>query len=98
MFITQVKDQKNWHETVGGVAHTRYPLSIHFHCQNAPKVAKFKSRKKVTIINLRKISKTICISSKDSHNISKVSKVSVLGTLYPFTKKPEKMTKFKLKN
>ena len=25
-----VKFQKNQHKTVGGVAHTRYPLSIHF--------------------------------------------------------------------
>ena len=45
----------NWHETVGGVAHTRYPLPIHFHCQNARKMAKFKF--KVTKNNLRIISK-----------------------------------------
>ena len=31
---TTVKFQKNQNETVGGVVHTRYPLSIHFHCQN----------------------------------------------------------------
>ena len=36
---------------------TRYPLSIHFHCQNARKMAKFKLRKKVTKINLMIISK-----------------------------------------
>ena len=41
-----VKFQKNRNETVGGVAHTRYPLSIHFHCQNARKMIKFKLRKK----------------------------------------------------
>ena len=35
MPITHVKFLSNWYETVGGVAHTRYPLSIHFHCQNA---------------------------------------------------------------
>ena len=27
---TSVKFRKNRHRTVGGVAHTRYPLSIHF--------------------------------------------------------------------
>ena len=43
----------NWHETVGGVAHTRYPLPIHFHCQNA----QVQIAKKVTKINLRIISK-----------------------------------------
>ena len=32
---TSVKFQKNQHKTVGGVAHTRYPLSIHFDCKNA---------------------------------------------------------------
>ena len=41
----------NWHETVG-VAHTRYPLPIHLHCENARKMAK-----NVTKINLRIISK-----------------------------------------
>ena len=29
-----VKFQKNQHKTVGGVAHTRYPLSIHFNGKN----------------------------------------------------------------
>ena len=43
---TSVKFQKNRNETVGGVTHTRYPLSIHFHCQNARKMAKFKLLKK----------------------------------------------------
>ena len=32
---TSVKFQKNQHKAVGGVAHTRYPLSIHFDCKNA---------------------------------------------------------------
>ena len=30
MTKTHVKFQKNWHKTVGGVAHTRYTLSIPF--------------------------------------------------------------------
>ena len=30
MAKTSVKFQRNRHKTVGGVAHTRYPLSIHF--------------------------------------------------------------------
>ena len=35
MMKTSVKFQKNRNKTVGGVAHTMYPLSIHFHYQNA---------------------------------------------------------------
>ena len=30
MTKTSVKFQKDWHKTVRGVAHTWYPLSIHF--------------------------------------------------------------------
>ena len=30
MFKSLVKFQRNWHKTVGGVAHTRYPLYIYF--------------------------------------------------------------------
>ena len=41
MVKTSEKFQKNWNKTVG-VAHIRYPLSIHFHCQNARKMTKFK--------------------------------------------------------
>ena len=37
MVKTSVKYQKNLNITVGGVACTRYPLSIHFHCQNVRK-------------------------------------------------------------
>ena len=33
MVKTSVKFHKNLSKTVGGVAPTRYPLSIHFHCQ-----------------------------------------------------------------
>ena len=43
---TSVKFQKNQHKTVGGVAHTRYPLSIHFDCKNAWKMAKLNLWKK----------------------------------------------------
>ena len=35
MYKTPVKFQKNRYKTVGGVAHTRYPLSIHFDSKNA---------------------------------------------------------------
>ena len=35
MSKTPVKFQRNRPKTVGGVAHTRYPLSIHFDCKNA---------------------------------------------------------------
>ena len=53
---TSVKFQKIRNKTVRGVAHTRYPLSIHFHCQNTRKTTKFKLLK-VSKINLRIISK-----------------------------------------
>ena len=33
MIKTFEKFQKNRNQTVGGVAHTRHPLSIPFHCQ-----------------------------------------------------------------
>ena len=58
MTKTPVKLKRNWHKTVGGVAHTRYPLSIHFDSIRGSKMTKFKLRKKVTKINLRKISKS----------------------------------------
>ena len=35
MYNTPVKFQKNQYKTVGGVAHTRCPLSIHFDSKNA---------------------------------------------------------------
>ena len=38
---TPMKFQKNRYKTVGGVAPTRYPLSIHFVIDNAGKMAKF---------------------------------------------------------
>ena len=54
---TSVKFQKNQNKIVGGVAHTRYPLSIHFLCQNDRKMTKFKLQTKVIKINLSIISK-----------------------------------------
>ena len=35
MYKLLVKFQRNRHKTVGGDAHTRYPLSIHFDSKNA---------------------------------------------------------------
>ena len=35
MFKSLVKFQRNRHKIVGGVAHTRYSLSIHFYIKNA---------------------------------------------------------------
>ena len=58
MIKTSVKFQKNLNITVGGVACTRYPLSIHFHCQNARKNDYVQIAKKVLKINLRIISKS----------------------------------------
>ena len=56
MPITHVKFENNWYETLGGFAQTRYPLSIHFYCQNAQTWLS-SNCKKVTKINLRIISK-----------------------------------------
>ena len=42
LFIIVVKFQKNRHKTVGGVAHTRYPVSINFDSKNARKMPKLK--------------------------------------------------------
>ena len=41
-----VKFQKNRYKTVGGDAHTRYPLSFHFDSKNVRKMTKFKLQKK----------------------------------------------------
>ena len=46
MTKTPVKFQKNQHKTVGGVAHTRYPLSIYFNGKNARKMTEFNLQKK----------------------------------------------------
>ena len=53
----QVKFQKNWYKTVGGVAPTRYPLAIYIAIDNAQKMAKLNLRKKRKKNNLRIISK-----------------------------------------
>ena len=37
MTKTPVKFERNWHKTVEGVAHTRYPLSSHFDSKNSEK-------------------------------------------------------------
>ena len=44
MIKTSIKFQKNRNKTVGGFAHTRYSLSIHFHCKNVRKKKKIKFR------------------------------------------------------
>ena len=46
MAKTAVKFSKERHKTVGGVAHNRYPLPIHFDSIRAKKMTKFKMRKK----------------------------------------------------
>ena len=46
MTKTPVKFRKNRYKTVGGVAPTRYPQSIHFDIDKARKMAKFNLRKK----------------------------------------------------
>ena len=56
MTKTLVKFQKDQYKTVGGVAPTRYPLSIHIVKDNARKMAKFNFQKSDKN-NLRIISK-----------------------------------------
>ena len=58
MIKTSIKLQKNQNKTVGGLACSRFPPSIHFHCQNVQKMTKLKLQKKVSKINLRIISKS----------------------------------------
>ena len=48
MTKTPVKFQKNQYKTLGGVAPTMYPLSIHIVKDNARKMSKFNLRKNVT--------------------------------------------------
>ena len=76
MTKTPVKFQKNWYNTVGGVAPTKYPLSIHFVIDNARKKANFNLRKKVTKISEDYI-QTTCKSSNHVQNTGEVSKESV---------------------
>ena len=42
LFVRETFFQKNRHKTVGGVAHTRYPVSINFDSKNARKMPKLK--------------------------------------------------------
>ena len=105
---TTVKFKKNQNEIVGGVAHKRYPLSIHFHCQNDRKMTKFKLRAKVIKINLSSISKPhaylqslVKTSVKFQKNRSKTVG-AVAHTRYPLSirfhcQNARKMTKFKLR-
>ena len=58
---------------MGGVAHTRHPLSIHFHCQNTPKNDCSKWEKRVKNYSEDYIQIT-CTSSKHDKDICKVSK------------------------
>ena len=71
-----MKFGKNRYKTVGGVAPTRYPLSIHFVIDNARKMAKFNLQKKKKIYSEDYI-QTTCISSDHDQNISEGSKESV---------------------
>ena len=76
MTKTPVKISKNQYKTVGGVAPTRYPLSIHFVIDNVGKMAKFnlqKSDKKTSEDYIQ----TTCISSDHDKYTSEVSKYSV---------------------
>ena len=54
MIKTSVKLQKNQNKTVGGVACTRYPPSIHFHCPNVRKkdLSPIRMRQKYTRVNI----------------------------------------------
>ena len=108
MMKTSVKFQNNRNKTVGGVAHTRYYLSIHFHYQNARKMTKFKLQKNVSKINLRIISKPhahlqsmMKTSVKFQKNWTKTVG-GVAHTRYPLSihfhyQNAQKMTKFKLR-
>ena len=66
MTKTPMKFQNNWYKTVGGVAPTRYPLSIHFVIDNAGKMAKFICEKKKSEDYIR----TTCVFSDNNQNTS----------------------------
>ena len=105
---TFVKFQKNQNKIVEGVAHTRYPLSIHFHCQNDRKMTKFKLRTNVIKINLSIVSKPhaylqslVKAYVKFQNNRNKTLG-GVEHTRYPlsihfYCQNARKMTKFKLR-
>ena len=103
---TSVKFRKNQHKTVGGVAHTRYPLSIHFDCKNAWKMANLNLWKKWQK-NLRTIAKPHAYLQTMNKTPMKFWKNlhktvgGVAHTRYPLSihfdsKNAEKMTKFNL--
>ena len=69
MAKTPVKLQKNRYKTVGGVAPTRYPLSIHIVIDNARKIAKFNLRKRLQKKSEDYI-QTTCISLDHDQNTS----------------------------
>ena len=64
------------YKTVGGVAATRYPLSIHFVIDNAVKMAKFNLQKSNKQESKNYIQTTYIFSDGDL-NTSEVSKESV---------------------
>ena len=70
-----VKFRKNQHKTVGGVAHTRYPLSIHNDSKNAWKMAKLNLWKKWQKKSEDYI-QTTCIFSDHEQNTYEVLKES----------------------
>ena len=73
MTKTPVKFQKNQYKTVGGVAPTRYPLSIHIVIDNARKMAKLNFQKKQQKLSEDYI-QTTCIIPDHDRNTSKVPK------------------------
>ena len=92
MTKTSVKFQKNRHKTVGGVAHTRYPVSINFDSKNARKMPKLNCRKS----DLQIMTKTSVKFQKNRHK----TVGGVAHTRYPVSinfdsKNARKMPKLK---
>ena len=76
MTQSPVKFPKNRHKTVGGVANTRYSLSIDFDSEMMKKWLSSQFVEKVTKNNLRTISKPHAYLQTMKKNICKVSKES----------------------
>ena len=78
MFKAPVKFQKKRYKIVGGDAHTRYPLSIHFESKNARKMAiKVQLAEKVIKLRLYPNHMHIYLQSSDYVQITcEVSKES----------------------
>ena len=72
---TSVKLERNRHKPVGGVAHTRYPLSIHFDSKNAEKMTKFNLWKEV-LKKFEDYIQSTCIFLDHDKNTCKVSNES----------------------